>query len=151
MGRVSDPGESYEQWLARTAPKQPVRTLNPRTWDWGVALLLGVFFVWVLVEGGNRGWIGLALALVLAAEAIVHARLARSGNLARDLRLRGVTLLVTLVLSGWLIWAQPGVMAVLPVLLVLLDIKDERSFLRFAWERLRGRRPGSTNGPESPG
>lgn len=148
MGDVSIPGESYEQWLARTAPEQPVRTLNPRTWDWGVALLLGVFFVWVLVEGGSHGWIGLGLAIVLAAEALVHARLVRSGATGRDSALRGGSLLVTLALSGWLVRVEPGVLFALPALLVLLDVKDERSFLRLVWARLRGRWT-HTDGPRS--
>jgi hypothetical protein len=140
--RVSTKGETYEQWLARTAPEKPVRTPNPRTWDRGVAVLLGVFFVGVLVESGPQGWIGLAIALVLAAESVVHARLPRTGSTWTDRAPRGGTLLVTLVLSGWLIWAAPGVVVVLPLLLLLLDVKDERSFLRFLWERLRVRADG---------
>ena len=121
----------------------PAPAVNPRAWDWGVALLLGVFFVWVLVEGGAYGWIGLGLVAVLAGEALAHSRLVRADH---DHALRGITLLVTLVLSGVLIWAAPGVMVVLPVLLVLLDVKDDRSSLRLAWERVRGRRERA-NGP----
>ncbi len=150
MGRVSIPGESYEEWLARTAPKQPVRTLNPRTWDWGVIAVLGLFFGWGLVEGSAEAWVGLGLVAVLAAESVVHARLLKAGVTGRDHALRGITLLVTLLLSGWLIWLNPGVMFAAPVLLVVLDLKDERSFLLPAWKRLRAGRRARTDGPRSP-
>ena len=56
---------------------------------------------------------------------------------------------MTLVLSGVLIWAEPGVVVLLPVLLVLLDLKDDRSFLRFTREHLRARRRARTDGPRS--
>ncbi len=112
-------------------------------------MLLGAFFVWILVEGGSQGWIGLALALALAAEAVVHARLVGSGTTRRDRALRGSTLLVTLALSGWLVGIEPGVLFALPALLVLLDVKDERSFLRYVWARLRGQGTRSVDGPRS--
>ena len=53
---------------------------------------------------------------------------------------------MTLALSISLVVAEPGVLVVLPVLLVLLDVKDERSFLRFVWERLRRRSRTTTEG-----
>ena len=147
---VSIPGESYEEWLARTAPAHPVRTTNPRTWDWGVIVLLGLFFGWALYEGSaQQGWIGLGLVAVLVVELVLHARLLTAESPRRDRALRGVTLLLTLMLSGWLIWVEPGVMFALPALLVMLDLEDERSFLRFAWEGLRQRRRARTDGPRS--
>jgi hypothetical protein len=136
-GAVSIPGESYEEWRTRTAPPTPVRTLNPRTWDWGVIVLLAIFFVWF---GGNgSAGIGLSVPIVLAIEAIAQGRIGPA-HLRRDRTLRGGTLLVTLVLSGWIIWVDGGIVAVLPVLLVLSDLKDDRSFLRWAFERVRARR-----------
>jgi hypothetical protein len=134
-GAVSIPGESYEEWRARTAPPTPVRTLNPRTWDWAVIVLLAIFFVWF---GDGGAGIGLSVPIVLAIEAI--ASTIGPADLRRDRTLRGGTLLVTLVLSGWIIWVDGGIAAVLPVLLVLSDLKDDRSFLRWAFERLRARR-----------
>ena len=133
---MSVPGESYEQWLARTAPRRPVRTIDPRTWGWGVIVLLGILFVWV---GGGAGWIGLGLVLVLAAEEVAQARMGTAGATRHAHALRGATLLVTLALSGWVIWVEGGVAVLLPALLVLLDVKDERSFLRWALLRVRGR------------
>lgn len=134
-------GESYEQWRERTAPAQPVQPVDTRPWDWGVIVLLGLFFAWV--GGGTRAWIGLALVAVLVVEAVLERR---ANGSAPDRALRGGTLLVTLVLSAVLIWVEGGAAVFLPVLLVLLDVKDDRSFLRFALDRLRGRtRP---DGPE---
>ncbi|MCW2849351.1 MAG: hypothetical protein JWR90_3325 [Marmoricola sp.] len=136
-GAVSTPGETYEEWRARTAPATPVRTFNPRTWDWGVIALLGVFFA--VVGGGWGTAIGLSLPLVLAVEAVLHGRL-DPDDVRRDRVLRGATLLATLALSGLIIWVDGGFAAVLPVLLVLLDLKDDRSFLRSVYERRRARR-----------
>ena len=142
---MSVPGESYEQWLARTAPQQPVRTVDPRTWGRGVIALLGVFFLWVGTSPG--GWIGLALVILLVVEEIAQGRMQRAGGAGYSLALRGGTLLVTLTLSGLVIWLEGGVAGFLPVLLVLLDVKDDRSFLRWVLTRVRGRqlrrvRPG---------
>jgi hypothetical protein len=40
-------------------------------------------------------------------------------------------------LGGWLVWVVDGEAAPLPLLLVLLDVKDDRSFLRWALEGAR--------------
>jgi hypothetical protein len=133
---MSVPGESYEQWLARTAPHRPVRTNDPRTWGWGVIVLLGIFFLWV---GGPGGWIGLGLVLVLTAEEIAQARMDSTRAAWHAHALRASTLLATLALSGLIIWREGGVAAALPVVLVLLDLKDDHSILRWASSRGRGR------------
>jgi hypothetical protein len=138
---VSTPGESYEEWLARTAPKQPVRTVNPRTWNWGAIVLLGLFFLWVVTSGTPGGWIGIAMVVVLGAEHVVRGRLPEA---RQRLLLRGSTLLLTLLLSGVLIWTVGGTQLVVPFVLVLMDVTDDGSFLRRSLDRLRGARPGRT-------
>ena len=105
-----------------------------------VLLLLAVFFVWV---GGTPALIGLGMVGVLVAEQVDQVlALRRAGETpatsARFIYVRGLALLVTLALSAWLIVVEGGIAAVLPVVLVLLDVKDERSFLRWAFERKRG-------------
>jgi hypothetical protein len=136
---VSFEGESYEQWLRRTAPERAAAPPDPRRWDLAVAVLLGVFFVWV---GGWAGWIGLGLVAVLVGELVANAAVQRRSGAATpvsDLRLRGATLVVTLLLSAWLITVAGPEAAPLPVLLVMLDLKDDRSLLRHTFERLRRR------------
>jgi hypothetical protein len=135
---VSSQGESYEQWRERTAaPQRQERPADTRLWDVAVIVLLVVFFVWV---GGTRGWIGLGLAAVLAAEQVIQVRVARPGaataSTNRLLYLRGGTLLVTLLLSAWLVSVAGGLAVPLPLLLMLLDVKDDRSFLRSVFDRL---------------
>jgi hypothetical protein len=139
-GVVSIEGETYEQWRERTASKQPGKPTDTRYWDIGVIVLLGVFFVWI---GGTAGWIGLGLVAVLAAEQVLQTMVARRTGEAspathpRLVQARGATLLVTLALGGWLVWVVGGEAAPLPLLLVLLDVKDDRSFLRWALEGAR--------------
>jgi hypothetical protein len=41
-------------------------------------------------------------------------------------------------LSAWLIRVEGEFAAAVPLVLVLLDIKDEKSFLRWAFDRRRG-------------
>lgn len=139
-GTVSVEGESYEQWLERTAPKRGATPSDSRRWDVAVAVLLAVFFLWV---GGEQGWIGLGLVAALVAELVVHVVVRRRTEAplaaSASTYLRGATLLVTLVISGWLIMVAGAEAAPLPLLLVMLDLKDERSFLRWAFDRLRGR------------
>jgi hypothetical protein len=137
---VSIEGESYEQWRERTASGTVARETNPRLWDGLVLGLLAVFFIWV---GGAPALIGLGLVVVLVAEQVDQVMVLRRARETpptskRFIYVRGVTLLVTLVLSAWLIWVEGGIAVVVPVVLVLLDVKDERSFLRWAYERLRG-------------
>jgi hypothetical protein len=137
---VSTQRESYEQWRQRTAPDSPARADNTRLWDVLVIVLLGVFFVWV---GGAPALIGLGLVAVLVVEQVAQSMvLRRAGDTPEPsrqlLQVRGGTLVVTLALSAWLIWVEGGIAVAVPVVLVLLDIKDERSFLRWAFERLRG-------------
>jgi hypothetical protein len=137
---VSTQRESYEQWRQRIAPESPARADNTRLWDVLVIVLLGVFFVWV---GGAPALIGLGLVAVLVVEQVAQSMvLRRAGDTPEPsrqlLQVRGGTLLVTLALSAWLIWVEGGIAVAVPVVLVLLDIKDERSFLRWALERLRG-------------
>ena len=139
-GVVSVQGESYEQWRERTAPATVKPATNPRLWDMLVLLLLAVFFVWV---GGAPALIGLGLVAVLVAEQVDQVMVLRRAaetpaTSTRFIYVRGLTLLVTLALSAWLIVVEGGIAAVLPVVLVLLDVKDERSFLRWAFERGRG-------------
>ncbi len=142
---VSLEGESYEQWRERTAPAQPVRPVDTRPWHWGAIALLGLFFLWV--GGGTRAWIGLALVAVLALEAFLEQR-ASPEETRDDRALRAVTFLVTMVLGAALVWVEGGAAVFLPVLLVLLDVKDDRSILRFAVDRVRkGRGAASANGP----
>jgi hypothetical protein len=137
---VSTEGESYEQWRKRTAPNTEDHADNTRLWDVLVIVLLGGFFVWV---GGTPALIGLGLVAVLVVEQVAQSMILRragdplepSGQL---LQVRGGTLLVTLALSAWLIWVEGGIAVAVPLVLVLLDIKDERSFLRWAFDRLRG-------------
>ena len=52
--------------------------------------------------------------------------------------LRGATLLATLLVSGALISLMGGAAWGLPPLLVLYDLQDRSSFLRWAFERVRG-------------
>ncbi len=130
---VSNPGETYEQWRERTAPAHPVTPVNTRLWDWAVIVLLGLFFVWI---GGTARWIGLGLVVVLVAEQLLQ-RSDHPADGAPALLSRGLTLLVTLVLSAWLVSVVGVEAAPLPLLLVLLDVKDERSFLRWAYEGVR--------------
>jgi hypothetical protein len=137
---VSTQRETYEQWRQRTAPESAGRADNTRLWDYLVIALLGVFFVWV---GGVPALIGLGLVAVLVAEqvaqTVIRRRAGDSPEPTRQLLLvRGGTLLVTLALSAWLIWVEGQFAAAVPLVLVLLDIKDERSFLRWAFDRLRG-------------
>lgn len=145
-GPVSLEGESYEQWRERTAPAQPVRPVDTRPWHWGAIALLGLFFVWV--GGGTRAWIGLALVAVLALEAVLE-RAASPGETRDDRALRAGTFLVTMVLGAALVWVEGGAAVFLPVLLVLLDVKDDRSILRFAVDRVRNARgAAAANGPK---
>jgi hypothetical protein len=137
---VSIEGESYEQWRQRTAPNSEDHADNTRLWDAVVLLLLAVFFVWV---GGRPALIGLGLVVVLVAEQVDQVMVQRRtvetpATSTRLINVRGATLLVTLLLSAWLIWVEGGIAAVVPLVLVLLDVKDERSFLRWAFDRLRG-------------
>jgi hypothetical protein len=145
MAPVSLEGESYEQWRRRTAPRESVRPVDTRPWDVGVIVLLGVFFVWY---GGTVGWIGIGLVAVLVAELLVQRAVVRRGDTdpstppSHDralLRVRGATLLLTVLLSTWVVVASGGEAAPLPVLLVLLDLKDDRSLLRRVLGRMRGR------------
>ena len=69
----------------------------------------------------------------------VQTRWARAGAQRHARALRGGTLLATMALSGWIIRDEGGVALVLPALLVLLDLKDDRSFLRWAVDRMRRR------------
>jgi hypothetical protein len=140
---MSVPGESYEQWLARTAPQDVATPADSRRWDAAVVALLGVFSLWL---GGTGRWIGLALVAVLATELVLERVRARQADSTRDplpgadrvpLQIRGVTLLVTLGLSGWLIAVTGPAAIPMPLLLLALDVKDDRSFLRWAFERLR--------------
>jgi hypothetical protein len=135
---VSTQGETYEQWRQRTAPESADRADNTRLWDYIVIALLGVFFVWV---GGVPAFIGLGLVAVLVAEQVAQGMIRRrAGDTPEPTRqlvlVRGVTLLVTLVLSAWLIWAEGQFAAAVPLVLVLLDVKDERSFLRWLRDRI---------------
>jgi hypothetical protein len=137
---VSIEGESYEQWRERTASGTVVAETSTRLWDVLVLVLLAVFFVWV---GGAPALIGLGLVAVLVAEQVDQVVvLRRAGETPatnmRGIHVRGATLLVTVALSAWLIWVEGGIAVVVPLVLVLLDVKDERSFLRWAFERLRG-------------
>jgi len=135
---VSTQRESYEQWRQRTAPESAGRADNTRLWDYLVIALLGVFFVWV---GGVPALIGLGLVAVLVAEQVAQSLIRRrAGETPEPTRqlvlVRGGTLLVTLALSAWLIWVEGQFAAAVPLVLVLLDIKDERSFLRWLRERM---------------
>ena len=137
MDAVSIQGESYEQWQARTAPQRPERTAATPRWDLAVIVLLGVFFVWV---GGAAGWVGLGLVVVMAAEQVVRLVLARRADepvvsAHQPLWLRGVTLLVTLLVSAWLVFLMGGPAWALPPLLVLFDLQDRSSFLRWLWSK----------------
>jgi hypothetical protein len=137
---VSIEGESYEQWRKRTAPSTEDHADNTRLWDVLVIVLLGAFFVWV---GGAPALIGLGLVAVLVVEQVAQTViLRRAGDTPEASRqrllVRGGTLLVTLVLSAWLIRVEGGIAWLVPMVLVLLDVKDERSFLRWAFDRLRG-------------
>jgi len=145
MGAVSTQGESYEQWQERTAANRPERTDTAPRWDVAVIVLLGVFFVWV---GGTDGWVGLGLVAVMAAEQVVRLVLARragepSTSGRQPLWLRGATLLVTLLMSAWLISLMGGAAWGLPPLLVLFDLQDRSSFLRWLWSRRLFRRAAS--------
>ncbi len=135
---MSIEGESYEQWRERTASQRPERTAGTPRWDVAVIALLGGFFVWV---GGTDGWVGLVLVAVMAAEQVVRLVLARragepfvSGH--HPLWLRGATLLVTLLVSASLISLMGGASWGLPPLLVLFDLQDRSSFLRWLWDRM---------------
>jgi len=135
---VSIPGESYEQWQERTASQRPERTAATPRWDVAVIALLGVFFVWV---GDKDGWVGLGLVAVMAAEQVVRLVLARQAGVPfasgdHPLWLRGATLLVTLLVSAWLISLMGGAAWGLPPLLVLFDLQDRSSFLRWLWDRM---------------
>ncbi len=135
---MSTQRESYEQWRQRTAPESAGRADNTRLWDYLVIALLGVFFVWV---GGVPALIGLGLVAVLVAEQVAQSLIRRrAGETPEPTRqlvlVRGGTLLVTLALSAWLIWVEGQFAAAVPLVLVLLDIKDERSFLRWLRERM---------------
>ena len=135
---MSTQRESYEQWRQRTAPESAGHADNTRLWDYLVIALLGVFFVWV---GGVPALIGLGLVAVLVAEQVAQSMLRRrAGDTPEPTRqlvlLRGGTLLVTLALSAWLIWVEGQFAAAVPLVLVLLDIKDERSFLRWLRDRM---------------
>ena len=83
----------------------------------------------------------------MAAEQVVRFVLARradepfaSGH--QPIWLRGATLLVTLLVSAWLISLMGGAAWGLPPLLVLFDLQDRSSFLRWLWDR-RFRRAAS--------
>ena len=135
---MSTEGESYEQWRERTAPQRPERTAATPRWDVAVIALLGVFFVWV---GGTEGWVGLGLVAVMAAEQLVRLVIARRAGEPfasgyHPLWLRGTTLLVTLLVSASLVSLMGGAAWGLPPLLVLFDLQDRSSFLRWVWERL---------------
>jgi hypothetical protein len=137
---VSIQRESYEQWRQRTAPESPERADNTRLWDYLVIVLLGLFFVWV---GGFPALIGLGLVAVLVIEQVSRSTIVRWAGDAPEsstqlLQVRGSTLLITLALGGWLIWVEGGIASAVPLILVLLDVKDEKSFLRWAFDRLRG-------------
>jgi hypothetical protein len=143
MGSVSFEGESYEEWLQRTAPQQRVRAEKPRRWDLPVLVLVGVFFAWV---GGAPGWVGLGVVALLAAEQGVRVALGRpagAGALSggTDTWIRGATLLVALAMCGWLVTLMGGPAWGMPVLVVLLDLQDPESFLRWAAARVSSRRP----------
>jgi len=134
---VSTQRESYEEWRQRTAPESADRADNTRLWDYLVIALLGVFFVWV---GGVPALIGLGLVAVLVAEQVAQSMLRRrAGDTPEPTQqlvlVRGGTLLVTLALSAWLIWVEGQFAAAVPLVLVLLDVKDERSFLRWLRDR----------------
>jgi hypothetical protein len=140
MDAVSIQGESYEQWRERTAPQRPAQARTSPRWDLAVIVLLGVFFVWV---GGRSGWVGLALVAVMAAEQVIRFVLARRADQPvasahQPIWLRGATLLVTLLVSGALVSLMGGAAWGLPPLLVLFDLQDRSSFLRWAFDRLRG-------------
>jgi hypothetical protein len=136
---VSVEGESYEQWLERTAPRRVATAAESRLWDVAVVALLAVFSVWL---GGTGGWIGLGLVALLAAELVLVVVVSRGvGNTRAPSRLplyvRGASLLATLLMSGWLISIVGAEAIPMPLLLLTLDLKDNRSFLRWALERLR--------------
>jgi len=135
---VSTQGESYEQWRERTAAQRPAHTAITPRWDLAVIVLLGVFFVWV---GGTAGWIGLGLVVVMAAEQVIRFVLARRAqeplaSAHQPVWLRGATLLATLLVSGALISLMGGAAWGLPPLLVLFDLQDRSSFLRWLWDRV---------------
>jgi len=135
---VSIPGESYEQWQERKAAQRRERPAAAPRWDVAVIALLGVFFVWV---GDTDGWVGLGLVAVMAAEQVVRLVLARRAGVPfasgrHPLWLRGATLLVTLLVSAPLISLMGGAAWGLPPLLVLFDLQDRSSFLRWLWDRM---------------
>ena len=137
---MSTQGESYEQWRERTAAPRPARTATTPRWDLAVIVLLGVFFVWV---GGTAGWVGLGLVAVMAAEQVIRFVLARRAeeplaSAHQPIWLRGATLLATLLVSGALVSLMGGAAWAVPPLLVLYDLQDRSSFLRWAFERVRG-------------
>jgi len=138
MGAVSTQGESYEQWRERTAAHRPAHTATTPRWDLAVIVLLGVFFVWV---GGTAGWVGLGLVAVMAAEQLIRFVLARRADepLAsahQPIWLRGATLLATLLVSGALVSLMGGAAWAVPPLLVLYDLQDRSSFLRWLWDHV---------------
>lgn len=143
---MSFEGESYEQWLQRTAPpqqQQQARAEKPRRWDLVVLVLVGVFFVWV---GGSPGWVGLGIVALMGAEQGVRVVLgppageaALSGGTHTGVR--GATLLVALAMCAWLVTLMGGPAWGMPVLVVLLDLQDPSSFLRWVAARVSSRRP----------
>jgi hypothetical protein len=93
--------------------------------------------------GGVPAFVGLGLVAVLVAEQVAQSMLRRQAGdtpepSKQSFQLRGGTLLVTLALSAWLIRVEGEFAAAVPLVLVLLDIKDEKSFLRWAFDRRRG-------------
>ncbi len=135
---MSTQGETYEQWRERTAAQRPAHTAITPRWDLAVIVLMGVFFVWV---GGTAGWIGLGLVAVMAAEQVIRLVIARRAKepLAtahQPVWLRGMQLFATLLASVALIRLMGGAAWGLPPLLVLYDLQDRSSFLRWLWDRV---------------
>ncbi len=136
-GPVSQ-GETYEQWLERTGSGQPKPSTDARLWDLLIIVLLGVYFLWV---GGSSALIGLGLVAVLAAEQVMRFLAVRSEGVAvlgsrRIVTTRAAALLVTLVLGAWFGVVEGGEAFLLPLVLVLDDLKNNRSFLRWAFRDL---------------
>ncbi|MET0999404.1 MAG: hypothetical protein ABWX73_11850 [Marmoricola sp.] len=132
---MSVPGESYEQWLERTGSMQRKPSTDARLWDLLILVLLGLYFWWV---GGSSALIGFGLVAVLAAEQVVRHLAVRSDGMAvlgtrRFVTLRGVVLLVSLALGVWFAVVEGEEAIVLPLVLLLDDLKNNRSFLRWAF------------------
>lgn len=137
-------GESYEQWLERTGSTRRKPTTDARLWDVLIIVLLSLYFLWV---GGNDALIGLGLVVVLAVEQVMRFLAVRSAGTEvlatqRFVTIRGLALLITLALGSWFAVAEGGEGLVLPVVLVLDDLKNSRSFLRWAFG---GRSPGRSS------